>query len=77
MDAKTELVATLIRILSRKTNLVPKPDAMSELISTIFGGETYDVRYAKAAVRAAEQAAVAAKRANTTRKFNKIIKTAL
>ena len=73
MNAKIEIVAMVVRILAAK-NIVQKPDAFTELLTTMFGGETYDKRMAHEIVQDAEAAAAAIKQMNTNRKFKKIVK---
>ena len=73
MNAKIEIVAMVVRILAAK-NIVQKPDAFTELLTTMFGEETYDKRMAHEIVQDAEAAAAAIKQMNTNRKFKKIVK---
>lgn len=70
---KTELIAFAVRALSEKTTLIPKPDPMSDLITTIFGGEPYDRRLAKEIESESERAVAAVKKMNLHRKFNRIV----
>lgn len=74
MDTKTELVALAIRALSTKTTLIRKPDALEELVTGLFGGETYDERLAKDVIAEVERAVKLAKRLSTNLKFKKIVK---
>lgn len=74
MNAKTQIIALAVRLLSENTNIIRKPDPMSELFSTIFGGETYDVRTAKQIEGVLGQVADTAKKMDTRRRFNKIVK---
>ena len=75
MNAKIEIVAMVVRILADK-NVIQKPDAFTELLTNMFGGESYDKRLATEIVEDAENAAAAIKKMNTNRKFKKIVKNA-
>jgi len=71
MNLKTEIVALAVRALADKTNLIRKPDAFEELITGLFGGESYDQRLAKDIVADADKLASAAKRFKTSRQAKK------
>ena len=74
MDLKTELVALAVRVLSAKTNVVQKPDQFTELLTVMFGGESYDRRLARSIVADSENAVTAVKQFRTNRQFKKITK---
>lgn len=74
MNIKLEAIALVVRVLANKTELIKKPSDFEELISSIFGGQTYDYRIASQIESEAERILEAAKRINTRRKFNKIVK---
>jgi len=74
MNIKRELIALAVRVLADNTNLVRKPEPFEELITNLFGGETYDQRTARVIDEESAKALEAAKRFNTNRKFKKITK---
>lgn len=74
MNVKTEIALLAVRVISEKTNIAPKPDPLTELFSTIFGGETYEQRLARELVASSEKAVETIKKLNVNRKFKKIVK---
>lgn len=74
MNAKRELIAAAVRVLATKTTLIRKPSDFESILSTIFGEETYDYKIARQIEEESARVLEAAKRINTRRKFNKIVK---
>lgn len=74
MNIKHEVIALGVRVLAQHTTLIRKPSDIEELMSNIFGGETYDSRIATQVELESERVLEAAKRINNRRKFNKIVK---
>ncbi len=73
MNIKLELVTLAVRVLSTKTTLLPQQSGLDNFISTLLTGETFETRTAKNILAETERIAGAAKRANTNRKFKKIV----
>ena len=74
MNIKRELIALTVRFLAENTSLVRKPDAFESVLSSMFGGETYDQRLARELDESSKQAIDSAKQFVTDRKFKKITK---
>lgn len=74
MNVKRELIAALVRVLADNTTLIRKPSDFEAFLSTMFGEETYDQRIARQIEEESARVLEAAKRVNTRRKFNKIVK---
>lgn len=67
-----DLVAVGVNLLAQK-KIIQKPDEFSELLSTMFGGESYERRIAKDVVNTGAQVVSAISRVRTNRAFKKIV----
>ena len=72
MNLKTEIVALAVRALAENTNLIRKPDAFEELISTLFTGKSFDQRVAEDVVGKTDEVVSIAKRIRSSRQAKKI-----
>lgn len=61
MSLKTEAIALAVRIVVEKTNLVSRPDQVTEFWNQLFGIEPYDVKIARRLESSIDNAADKAK----------------
>ena len=73
MSLKTDIIAFGVRLVADNTSLINKPSGIQTFVDTLIDGETYDYRIAHKIENEAARVINAAKRANTTRKFKKIV----